>query len=221
MKTWEEAARRAADKILEADPKVYEGWDLKHYLHGLAEHGSTWPTQSWGEIGMLALKASTRTGLVGHDLNEVVKTVISKQHDYGHQNILAYGMDGVCVRLSDKWARIQNLEKKGVDAQNESLLDSYLDLVGYCIIAIMLCEGTFELPLEEDLPKTTPEHGLSDLAMVWFIKREVKLAIDAHLAAFHPSKMPNSGGIYVGDVPQYNPYQGAFPWNGTTTYSAR
>lgn len=85
-------------------------------------------------------------------LDEVERTVIAKQKDYGHGNIMRHGLQGVIVRMCDKVERIKNLESKRFgEPVNESLDDSWLDLVGYCIIAIMLLHGTFELPLEQDV----------------------------------------------------------------------
>ena len=86
----------------------------------------------------------------------VVKLVIRKQRDYGHDNILQFGILGIAVRVSDKWARIENLIAKGAEPQNESLRDSWMDIAGYALVAMMLEEGVFTLPLAEDLV-LTPE----------------------------------------------------------------
>lgn len=80
----------------------------------------------------------------------IVETLIKKQHDYGHRNILTFGLKGVAVRLCDKIARMENLISRGGDAQNEALTDTYLDIVGYAAIALMLHDGSFELELEQD-----------------------------------------------------------------------
>jgi hypothetical protein len=72
----------------------------------------------------------------------------SKQHDYGHGNITAFGMKGVLVRLSDKVERLINLTTK--NARNESILDTLRDIVGYCVIALMLHDETFNLDLGDN-----------------------------------------------------------------------
>lgn len=82
-------------------------------------------------------------------LTQGAKLAISKQHDYGHDNILAFGHQGIVVRIHDKWARIQNLVGKGADPSNESLEDSFADIVNYCVIGIMLVDGTFTLELAD------------------------------------------------------------------------
>ena len=80
----------------------------------------------------------------------IVETLIKKQHDYGHRNILTFGLVGVAVRLCDKIARMENLVGRGGEAQNEALTDTYLDIVGYAAIALMLEDGSFELELAQD-----------------------------------------------------------------------
>ena len=79
---------------------------------------------------------------------DMLDLLCRKQHDYGHGNILSYGIMGVAVRMSDKVARLENLTKRDVDAVNESLLDTWRDIVGYAVIAGMLLVGTFTLELE-------------------------------------------------------------------------
>lgn len=70
-----------------------------------------------------------------------------KQADYGHDNINAFGHIGIAVRIHDKVARLKNLLTKGGDVRNEPLIDTWLDLVGYSVIAEMLSLGTFDLQL--------------------------------------------------------------------------
>lgn len=87
-------------------------------------------SQKWNELEMTAL-------------------LIRKQHDYGHDNINGFGLVGLVVRLSDKVARLMNLDKKQADPHNESVVDTWQDIVGYCVIAEMLFDHTFDLNLKE------------------------------------------------------------------------
>lgn len=80
---------------------------------------------------------------------EMVRTLCSKQHDYGHKNISNFGIIGVAIRICDKIARLHNLESRETP-NNESIIDSYSDIVGYAMIAIMLEEESFMLPLAGD-----------------------------------------------------------------------
>lgn len=83
------------------------------------------------------------------DTGHLVSTLCKKQHDYGHENINRFGTYGVIVRLSDKVERLDNLGK--IDTpHNESKQDTLLDIVGYCVIALMLMDNTFNLELGDD-----------------------------------------------------------------------
>ena len=86
-------------------------------------------------------------------LNNVAEVVIRKQHDYGQGNILNAPIDSrlaVLVRLNDKLARAANLIEQGKEPNNESLHDTFADIVGYGTILLMLEDDSFKLPLLED-----------------------------------------------------------------------
>ena len=87
------------------------------------------------------------------DYEYIHHILVRKQRDYGHGNILRFGLVGVAVRLCDKIARLENLEKRGRLASNEAYEDTWLDILGYCAIGVMLEEGWFLLELEEDNPE--------------------------------------------------------------------
>lgn len=96
-------------------------------------------------------KAATNQGVtqefidtVRELLDEAGNLLLKKQMDYGPTNISkAPGgpINGLRVRMHDKIARINNLIDKGVDPQNESLRDSFIDLLNYSAIAIMVLEN--------------------------------------------------------------------------------
>ena len=86
--------------------------------------------------------------------------MVRKHSDYGPGNINAFGELGVLVRISDKLERLKNLlisrEENGniiINAEhptNESVEDSYRDLLNYALIALMLRQGQWELPFSPD-----------------------------------------------------------------------
>ena len=81
---------------------------------------------------------------------EIAQVVINKQHDYGHDNILAFREQGLIVRLWDKLARLKNLLWVNPDnPKNESIEDTFTDIAGYAIIGLMLRNNTFENELQE------------------------------------------------------------------------
>lgn len=83
---------------------------------------------------------------------EVADLVIRKQHDYGPKNIMNSLVEpeiGIAVRLNDKLARLVNLVRSGKMPENESLVDTADDIIGYGLVLKMVLAGDFLLPLEE------------------------------------------------------------------------
>lgn len=108
------------------------------------------------DSGMFAVLARTawqelRDNGFDWDIDSQVGLLASKQHDYGHDNILKFGTQGVLVRLWDKISRYQNLVRRGVEPENESVADTLVDMIGYSVIWFMLKNGTFTNQLQEDL----------------------------------------------------------------------
>lgn len=100
--------------------------------------------------------------------NDLTALLVSKQNDYGPGNINnAYGgpMNGLLVRMGDKYERIKNLMMNdGWNPQHEPLRDSFADLANYCIIALMVLdkrwptnEGTF--PCDTETSTATPTNA--------------------------------------------------------------
>jgi hypothetical protein len=52
-------------------------------------------------------------------------------------------LNGLRVRMWDKIARINNLVDSNVNPSNESLRDSFLDLLNYSAIAMMVLDGVW------------------------------------------------------------------------------
>jgi len=72
--------------------------------------------------------------------------LLKKHADYGPKNISqAPGgpLNGLRVRMWDKLARINNLVDNNADPENESLRDSFLDLLNYSAIALMVLDGAW------------------------------------------------------------------------------
>ncbi len=85
--------------------------------------------------------------LVVLDLADLIS---AKQYDYGKDNILGFGEQGLVVRLWDKINRLKNLIWNNQRPKNESVEDTLNDIAGYAIIGLMLRRGWFELPMKED-----------------------------------------------------------------------
>lgn len=84
------------------------------------------------------------------DYEDLHSLLCRKQHDYGHKNIDNFGLIGVAVRICDKMARADNLLMRDSNAvKDETIVDTYLDIIGYAVIALMLHNETFYLELED------------------------------------------------------------------------
>jgi hypothetical protein len=73
------------------------------------------------------------------------KSVLLQKHkDYGPKNISQSPggpLNGLRVRMWDKFARINHLIDTGATPENESLKDSFLDMANYAIIAMLVLDG--------------------------------------------------------------------------------
>lgn len=82
---------------------------------------------------------------------DLADMIIRKQRDYGTRNILGCPVgveEGILVRLHDKLARLSNLLKNQSQPNNESIDDSWRDVAGYALVALLVRENSFELPLK-------------------------------------------------------------------------
>jgi hypothetical protein len=82
-------------------------------------------------------------------LSHMRQVMIAKQQDYGPGNIAKFGEMGVLVRASDKLERLVNLLQSGHEPKHEAIDDSWLDLANYGLIAQMIRQGIWGLPLSD------------------------------------------------------------------------
>jgi len=99
----------------------------------------------WLDLGALALKAYPFASAL-----EVSVILAKKQRDYGPNNIARFAEKGLILRLHDKIARLENLLEKDHEAANESIEDTYLDIIGYSVIGMMWMNEDFFKPLREE-----------------------------------------------------------------------
>lgn len=81
---------------------------------------------------------------VANVTEELLHLLIRKHNDYGPKNISQSPggpLNGLRVRMWDKFARINNLVDNDVDPQNESLEDSFKDMANYAIIGLLVLQG--------------------------------------------------------------------------------
>lgn len=75
---------------------------------------------------------------------EAHRLLLKKQADYGPTNVSRSPggpLNGLRVRLWDKVARLNNLVDGGAEPENESLRDTFLDLLNYGAIGLMVLDG--------------------------------------------------------------------------------
>jgi hypothetical protein len=80
---------------------------------------------------------------------EARQLLISKQVDYGPNNIQLspFGPQvGLLVRLQDKLSRAANLITHNQTPNHESLRDTWIDILNYGAIGLMLTDGLFPAP---------------------------------------------------------------------------
>jgi len=89
-------------------------------------------------------KVNQFTADVWDVLDNAGNVLLSKHKDYGPTNIsLSPGgpLNGLRVRMHDKTARINHLIDNGATPENESLRDSFLDLLNYSAIALLVLDN--------------------------------------------------------------------------------
>jgi len=83
---------------------------------------------------------------VNKAFEEAKQLLLSKHRDYGPTNIAnapGGALNGLRVRMHDKTARINHLidNAKYKNPEHESLRDSFLDLLNYSAIALLVIDG--------------------------------------------------------------------------------
>jgi hypothetical protein len=87
--------------------------------------------------------------------NEAYELLVQKQLDYGPKNIASApggALNGLLVRMHDKIARLNHLIYETKDTpKNESIEDSFIDLLNYSAIALMVLRGKWHgVPSQRD-----------------------------------------------------------------------
>ena len=151
--TWNAAATEAVRELVarEGTPRTVDEirtfYDaaLERFLEPELDPSIT--AAMWSEFGAQCRASSVTIASESLLWQTVIDTVITKQRDYGKENILRFGQYGLAVRVHDKLARLEHLLANGTAPNHESLGDTVLDLVGYSVLGLLLARGWFDLPL--------------------------------------------------------------------------
>jgi len=170
-KNWADAARRCVYKILSHS---FKNWDRVSELRSQIDYmidemgpestkqiSQNVAAEYWtifGSIGAAAgIKNDAFPDILKNDsqveelTNYITEILVRKQRDYGHTNIARFGRAGLLVRCHDKVARLENLLMSGRLPENETVVDNFIDVIGYAAIGIMWENDWFllELPAAE------------------------------------------------------------------------
>jgi hypothetical protein len=89
----------------------------------------------------------------------IYHTVLGKQKMYGHGNIARFEIPGIVIRMNDKLERLKNLRQFNGPVLFEPVQDTWLDICGYSIIAIMWLRGWFLLDIKKPDAETSITSG--------------------------------------------------------------
>ena len=124
--------------------QIIDGYGDDNSLDRLQSWNDYLPTDSSKEVD------SEFIADVWRILDGAGNLLIRKHKDYGPKNIAhspGGALNGLRVRMHDKIARINHLVDSRVAPSNESLRDSFVDLLNYSAIAILVLENKWpELP---------------------------------------------------------------------------
>lgn len=147
--TWNEEALNKLNVFAKGLVGTFDGSVLASHFNEISKcvrQGNTDDIEIWvTSVGFEAARWLNENGL--WDIPKLHEILVAKQRDYGHSNILSFGIIGVGIRVCDKIARYYNLVARPDEAVNEPFIDCLVDMVGYGVIARMLEDNTFTLEL--------------------------------------------------------------------------
>jgi len=142
--TWEDHALTHIDSVWDAESaQITTVEDIREYIDSLIETYFVGNKELVDPEVWFQLAVMTKHANISLDKDFVWQTLCNKQRDYGSENIVRFGHRGLIVRLHDKVARLENLLDSGRLPENEAVEDTYLDIVGYSTIGLMLLDGSF------------------------------------------------------------------------------
>jgi len=162
--TWDDAARRAVFQIFNHSFSTWDRLsDVREYLDYLIDEIGPESKKSisgdvaagyWAILGRTAAVVAEKKNIfieideqLTYHVEDISKILVRKQRDYGHHNIARFGRAGLLVRMHDKVARLENLLQNDTNPENESVVDNFIDVIGYASIGIMWERNWFLLPL--------------------------------------------------------------------------
>ena len=78
---------------------------------------------------------------------KAIDLLVQKHDDYGPDNISdapGGALNGLSVRLHDKVARLNNLLSNHKKPKNETIQDTFIDILNYALIALLVLDGKWD-----------------------------------------------------------------------------
>lgn len=78
---------------------------------------------------------------------KAIDLLVQKHEDYGSANISdapGGALNGLSVRLHDKVARLNNLLSNYKEPKNETIEDTFIDILNYALIALLILDGKWD-----------------------------------------------------------------------------
>ena len=75
---------------------------------------------------------------------EIEELLQRKNEMYGDENIVKIGKEGIIVRLTEKIERLKHLLVNKINPPEETIEDTWNDIIGYGIIGLMLQRGRWK-----------------------------------------------------------------------------
>ena len=75
---------------------------------------------------------------------EIEELLKRKNEMYGDENIAKIGKEGIIVRLTEKIERLKHLLVNKINPPEETIEDTWNDIIGYGIIGLMLQRGRWK-----------------------------------------------------------------------------
>lgn len=143
---WEQEIKRIRDKERSERIRKLKGEQIKKKdIVGRYKYPKTVSSVDWS-----SKKPSTEELEFGMYLSAIASELVilleSKQKDYGPRSVNgAPGgpINGLLVRLHDKFSRANNIASKKAIPNNESLRETFIDIAGYALLAIMVIDEKF------------------------------------------------------------------------------
>lgn len=147
IKELEELERKKDQEFQQARDRVYNYITLERWY----QDNISGTKPKWDDIyysPKTSRKVSTKLELDAlTTVKECVEILVKKNQDYGPDNINnapGGALNGLNVRLYDKVSRLNNLLTNKKDPNYESIRDTFVDIVNYAIISILVVDDKWE-----------------------------------------------------------------------------